>query len=605
MSRFNNTESTVVEPTIGDGNCCFNAFALALTRRSVLGHPNFPDLSDDHYFVMEASKALKLPSPHTWAHLKKYLSSDLSHEFRHALQKILSPIFRAIAIKQFFNYPEEKLAHQHATLVYLKEEFERYRDQRASLAVDDAGVDTRAIGDTYISHTFIRNKFAELFQANLNEVALDKAISTWWQTEGQNNFLDNLAIPARSASDHDSWAGPTELAPLGIIFGVNLEITAKNASQTYKMLLHSANGKLPAAMTAEVAAALQHRNIIDDQNERNWSVFSEAELIARLNAVPNLDVILDDVGKLKYRAPIPHTWDSVCVDELLARKLIAMDQQTKQFLLIVQPDQLVEHSTEYPHKNSVIKAYSTGPDRYRSAPTIYLQNQDALHWSNLATESDLRPSLPDHLEPSTPPTEKREPVPQPTGVTTRSATKREAAALESESDAPRSQAAQSKRASTPVPPSVAKKPRTEKREAITPESTSSTTLTQPPQSEAQQPKAETTTQDARSVRSPSPVEPNSARPDSSSASAANYVLSYPEVEVNAGVNRAFDLLNQSRSYLTDEEVAHNFEEAFEQFSTILHDYNHHKIDMRFFKQEKQRIIDSVEDKIQEAKTLKK
>ena len=637
MSRYNAKESTVLEPTIGDGNCAFNAFALALARPSVLGDPNFTDLPDDHFFVTAASTALELNTPHSWAQLKKYLAADVSRDFRKNLQKKLSPILREMAIENF-NFPEQKSVHLVHSLNYLKGEYDRYQEQRTRLQVDDADVNTSPIGDTYISHTFIRQKFAELFQANLNEATLNQAISSWWETAGQDTFLKNLAEPARSATDHDRWAGPTELAPLGVIFGVNLEITAQTASNPYTMNIHAANGKLSTVMSKEVAAALDHRNIIDDQTDRNWNVSSEAELMTRLDAVPGFDGILADVKKLQYHKPIPDAWSQDCVDELLARKLIGMNSANR-LQLIVRPDQLIERAAEYADKNLVVKAFTTGPDRFRNAPTVYLQNRDASHWSNLAIASDLGSSL--AVDPLTPPasvnpTAKQSEVVTPESKSSVTPPVSEKSVASEAKVAPTELAAESaaqrpRAASTTVPPSETKKPDVSKREVTTPEPKSTTQAqvsrrssaaftsapppinTKPDASKLEVIISESVTppRSTRSgtppttPRSPTITEPQSERSDCSSTSKANYVPSQPEAEVNAGVNRAFDLLNASRSFLTDEQVAKNFEKAFEQFSTILHDYNERKIDMGFFKQEKDRIITAVKDSVQEAKKPKK
>lgn len=460
------------EKAKGDGNCAFNAFMLGFCDAAVLENIQ---LADDSYFVTEASNLLHI-SPASWRALKSYFLSP--NTSRAELQTQFAPLLRKIAIGFINTNSDEREKHLQLTMPAIQVELENYFQERRKKSKNKISV--AVVGDIFIRHAFIKNKFEELFLANKNNAdAALAAIALWWQEQGYQQFLQAMTQPA-------VYAGDLELAALGQFFGVNVHV--QSGRRRIDTQIYHANGKLPDALR-EHERTLADREIIYN-NDLSWKTLSQKEVENRLQAVPQSQQVLAYISRtdaaLKKNDPVPQVWGSACVEQLRIRGVVNHNSQT--FAMDVNPAIVAPRITEHPQMDAIVQAWKS---TYHQAPTIILQNESAAHWNNL------------RLEPVAP--EKAKAVP-------------------------------------------------EKAKAV--------------------PKK-----------------------------AALYKPSRAEREVNDAVNEAFDLLNANRPPLDDAQVQKKFEAVFDQFSSMFDNFKNKKIDLGFFKQRKQEILDNVKAEIAQIKKI--
>src|SRR5690606_25857662 len=132
------------ERAIGDGNCAYNALVLGLCESTVLNNIHLPD---NDYFVIEASRRLRLVSPFTWQALKAHLLSPSVS--RNLLQKRLSPLLREIKDSvELQEKTELTIPAIQAELAIYFRELETKPHSRINMA---------AVGDIFIRHAFIKD----------------------------------------------------------------------------------------------------------------------------------------------------------------------------------------------------------------------------------------------------------------------------------------------------------------------------------------------------------------------------------------------------------------------------------------------------------------
>jgi hypothetical protein len=504
----------IVENAKGDGNCAFNAFVLGLVDPSVLNNlqPSAVAIADDGPFVAEASQALRLKAPYSWNTLKAYLLSDETPPFRLNLQEKLSPLLRQIAIGFIVAAPQQHLA---MTTPPILAELDQYFIERINQEFDD--ISANRVGDVFIRHSFIKNKFEELHQLTSGYInAAHILLTKWWADEGHTEFLNKMAHPAMNAGDTHLYAGDLELAPLGAFFGTNIRVHSQ--ARKIHTTIYSASNLLPLELVTH-ARALTDRGIATNDIPPIWTDLPLDQLTARLNVVPQFDELIAHIRTAKPMPKIgdalPPNFDMDCLAELGARGIINMSGR-----LAIDPtgEAFVKRLIQFPAKDLVIQKAT-----YRPAPVVNLQNQNAAHWNN------LRPAAP-----------------------------AAAAKLKPAGAKPSAAAGVKKSASSKL-------------------------------------KAKTKTKTASTSSSSS----------SSSTTAAPYKSTSAEREVNDAVNQAFDLLNQNSPPLSDKQVEVRFDKVFNDFATVLDKFKSKKIDMSFFKQEKQRLLSEVTEEVKQAKKLHK
>ena len=202
------SETLVIEPTLGDGNCAFNAFVLGFCEQSVLDgiseYANQEIVKANSTFkaFFEAVKiAMQMPDAN-WEDVKQVLIRRRASD-KIALQKLLAPIMRQVAMDRVESilFTEEEIMNGY--IGALQAAFEKYKE-------NNFGGD-----DIFRRHPFVMEKFREYKRLSLVEAGLE--LAKWWRDEGALQFTNAMK---RSTE----WAGDLELAPLAQVLGVNVDV---------------------------------------------------------------------------------------------------------------------------------------------------------------------------------------------------------------------------------------------------------------------------------------------------------------------------------------------------------------------------------------------
>ena len=427
--------------SLGDGNCAFNAFALAFCRPDILDKVESQQEPDTAFknFIEKVAKAFNIEN--NWQSVKqRLLELDKT-----TLQRKLAPILRELAIEQAKcdNQNRDEMFHS------LYSTYRHYIYKMEKLVV------SQEQDDIYNAHPFIVKRFEAFYQTLIeifnnrnhdfftNKKQYNKLmrkqnrteddnrtifefdqkmdgylmddLRTWWKGEGYHTFFDHM-------EKNGKWAGDLELKQLGQYF--NIPIVCCNPPYYH---IHLAYGTIPRLynkddnhglpefeLQEEDINQLVVRHIIDvpSKEQKQLSLLSstELEINARLAAVPEYDEVSAFIDKNKAEAvlekqTVPSTWSVGCVHELIKRDIV--DNKTKQF--IVTSDEAKKRITGMKHHEALSMVWKLC---YRhSVPVIKLTNPD-IHWDivdadpvAVSTESTLTTiAHPDHAAVSTEPT---------------------------------------------------------------------------------------------------------------------------------------------------------------------------------------------------------
>lgn len=373
-----------VEIALGDGDCLFNAFALAISEKSVADKIKKPEAE----FVSVLGKVL-LPTVlnPTWDVVKLELIRR-KNEDKEALQKALALSLRQLSIAQTKNPMSIKgRLHASESGKLLFAEMGEYFSQTLG------GEQHKFISDVYGQHSFIKDKFLELYNAAVADPAREKfngslpkiALEDWWKTTGHAEFLTQMSLPGK-------WAGDLELASLAEGFGVNVEVVSKARQINHRV--YDANGVLSEGL-AVYFDALRDRGIIT--SDSIWKELSEKQVRERLDAIPDESLVKNYIviKKPENNSPVPAEWTNETVEQLKARGLVASRRGKDVFTLDLKADEAIDNAFKRISKAEAINADMILIERkkvYRDdVPTIVLANENAIHWNNtINTVQDKR-----------------------------------------------------------------------------------------------------------------------------------------------------------------------------------------------------------------------
>ena len=147
------------ETTIGQGNCAFNAFALALCDPAVFSQierslQSANENADGRFsqFIYSASETLRVDA--SWAAVKKELLR-LHEADKHQLQNKIAPILRQLSI-DIAVYSPDAVFLKSQTVVQLVSAYSDY--QRNKL-----GKQVTSPDDIFSRHSYITDKFYEVY----------------------------------------------------------------------------------------------------------------------------------------------------------------------------------------------------------------------------------------------------------------------------------------------------------------------------------------------------------------------------------------------------------------------------------------------------------
>jgi hypothetical protein len=227
--------SAPIVDALPDGDCAYNAFALALCEQAVLKKltadcisPNTPDVlyakfikkvSDSKEFKDKVRDSKSV----NWAVITSFLAK-LRESDKKGLQQFLAPLLRELSIDLI--KPDNKeapyLAREHKNQTYprLRDEFSNFLNCKAT----GRPTSLANIGDMFFTHTFIKEKFDELFDEKpiLTNVEKEKKLLNWWKDTGHSLFLTTMKQPSRGNTER--YAGDLELGVLAEYFQLNCGI---------------------------------------------------------------------------------------------------------------------------------------------------------------------------------------------------------------------------------------------------------------------------------------------------------------------------------------------------------------------------------------------
>jgi hypothetical protein len=166
-------------PTLGDGNCAFNAVAQFIQRL----------VEENHHF----EHLLGFCSIN---HLKQALRGKNSDE----IQKLLSPRLRKIVV-DYMN------AHHN--------EYQESLLDKINIAIDFYFINPESENiphaDTFLIHPFFKAQWEQTAASTNNNAEFKSDMKAWWETQGFKQYLTAIAQPATSGTDVARWGSEFEL----------------------------------------------------------------------------------------------------------------------------------------------------------------------------------------------------------------------------------------------------------------------------------------------------------------------------------------------------------------------------------------------------------
>lgn len=380
------------ESTLKNGNCAFNAFALALTDEWVLHRIELSlkyDGLDPNQrfagFIRRATDVLKTEKD--WYAVKSKMLSMRTNDVI-ALQKTMAPVFRAMAVK-LAQDDADKIFHYLQTKEPLMSAFDEYCRLNMKLAV-------RNEDDIFIRHGFIKYKFQQIYREQTDEVGQQKLLDNWWWSEGYNTFINEMGRDG-------VYAGDLELARLARYFNVVL----KAVGDQFEHIVYGVNGSFPF-LHGDAAKNIPKQNIRDimdclydreilmrdvrtSSNDKSieFSVdITELGLIARrLKKIPEYErvsvFIGDHMDKLKGEA-VPTDWPYVCIKELIQRNVISSVKNSGSYVFCMDAPGAAIAIDEVPCRDEIMKICA---ENFREHPLLVLYNPETnnpqtKHWEN-------------------------------------------------------------------------------------------------------------------------------------------------------------------------------------------------------------------------------
>lgn len=372
------------ESTIGQGNCAFNAFTLALCDPAVFSQIERSLQSDNeecnerfNQFIHSAAESLRVEA--NWAAVKKELLR-LREVDKQKLQNKIAPILRQLSI-DIAVYSPDAVFLKSQTVVQLVSAYGDY--QRNKL-----GKQVTSVDDIFSRHSFITDKFyAVYYGQEKDKLQRKKIIENWWWNEGYDQFLAEM-------SKDGVWAGDMELARLAKYFNVVLEVIPDegflyniHGDYGYFPFLNDDIGRLiPKSDRKDVMDVLRSRMVIEQGHEHvhvagvNFSMSNLWNIIRRLEKIPNCKQVTEFISQhpqLK-EVTVPQQWPRVCIDELIQRNVIARHKNGKDYKFAINANDAMLRINEIQHCRAVsdiCRKY------FKALPTLVL-HKSSDHWSN-------------------------------------------------------------------------------------------------------------------------------------------------------------------------------------------------------------------------------
>lgn len=382
MANSRMMESLVLEQSLPDGNCSFNAFVLGWCRADILNRvdsltpPKHYPANTLPEFIKQSAKALGVGL--SWVSVKRKLlllrSTDKVY-----LQKQMSPVFRHLSV----NLARHNRVFRQRTEMHLKSAFLDFV-MPIKKSVDD---------DIFSRHKFIRDKFAELNPlsrqswlslplwskpvAKPSEQVLSEAMTKlidWWFKAGYELFLQAM-------QEDKVWAGDIELDLFGDFFDLNVDVRRKD----FIHHIHINYGGVERRLFSEdQIIELRYRGIVnaeaDDCDRLCFLPLSESEVVERLSALPDSDSIREfvfEAGVALKLKPVPIEW-AASLQQMIQRNMLK--RQGDEYYFNCDANVALNLLEEFPGKERMLRLWRSN---YINKPTIILKNDDATHWDNL------------------------------------------------------------------------------------------------------------------------------------------------------------------------------------------------------------------------------
>lgn len=210
-------------PTLGDGNCAFNAIAIGICH---LIRQDLKDKSNEKIQILQEKLSSYV------ANLEKWLKPVIDWN---DLQKTLAPILRQLAI--------DEIRKQDDVIgpLYKARLWHTYTNQSLK-------------DDTFIVHPHIKEKFKK---PNLTE----NGLNTWWDKKGRDQYFHHLSLSqtVQGVPNKARWGSDIEIEFLALLFDINIKYITGNYSKT----LGIGSGMISADFTEDEKERLSSFNLIE------------------------------------------------------------------------------------------------------------------------------------------------------------------------------------------------------------------------------------------------------------------------------------------------------------------------------------------------------
>lgn len=417
------------EKALGDNNCAFNAFALALEHmlpQIVVDHPESAFAS----FIEEAAREFQLANPN-WSTVQNAMH-QLKAQDREKYQKKLAKVLRRLSCVE----ATKDVEHPTRTLPSFLGAF-------TDTVYKKMGITTQGVkDDIYANHPLIQEAFTKVGNAIIKKAAEDKKfdvnaynqlrakirnlntaeakklseledelnrllnfavvpLTNWWKETGFRLFVNKMG-------EDQVWAGDLELFLLARYFHFNLDVKRIHFTQPHHIYFNS--GTLPCNDLSEgTIKQLVLRGIVDKPVENNPNVLSlfpqeyddvesllqgvgqneqETNAIAQYIANYGKEHETEDFpSEIKF-APVPNEWSIESRLQLFARNVITMDERGQAYFNKNKSDALALIKP-IPEAEEILQRWL---DYYKMLPLATLRN-DRVHWDNLTPPVAAQPQV--------------------------------------------------------------------------------------------------------------------------------------------------------------------------------------------------------------------
>jgi hypothetical protein len=244
------------EPTFGDGNCAFNAFALGLAEGVLADKIVCPS----NFYTRIAS--ILSPKTTNAENFKEWLHNHTPLEWQQTLQAILRKIavgsikegygslydYHAMLVSARDNPSQDDTFRCHEVIQKKMEEVRVKRDKEKqalagtlSLFTEFPEVASASLDETQ-KEEIIKNCKEKL--ANVDK-RYDEKLCTWFDVTGKKIFFETLEQSALGASDRARWGSDVELAALARYFGINIRWKKGSVGPAEGRIIGVESGRIP------------------------------------------------------------------------------------------------------------------------------------------------------------------------------------------------------------------------------------------------------------------------------------------------------------------------------------------------------------------------